>query len=550
MEETHHWNACIESILGILEDRLVRFHNTGNVATKQSSRKSSRRPLYSASCWKIPINGNQPLKRKRPIVMDPRDRKMIRTSTTGSSLMLRDINRTPTIDTKPTLTAPPIGNKGNHWQQPMAPMKTIPIKNSTKKHHFNISSNTKSKLDQWLLLQAQHTNDISPDEPNTMITTGIDIKQCTSTETLEQYQHQLEMEINTIADQLKSPSSSSSYSQQQYLTALKNDLVHFSNLIRKWLGLGPYKSLQTLFPDWPSLEDYVYGMMGYIKAHEMMYQLSIVPRTNDLLGDIHHIQSILDDCAELLGTQLVMNGCLWKEMGWWVEQSVLDATKQQFMNICCIGLQDELSNEISKHGYTEKMMECTVCGLELMSSASELIGRTLDQEQIDFCRPLVVLYAQWTNQEIQSHGQHHYKNSNRTSRTDLRILQLVNNMTRVLTAFQSLTNSLHLESNDNGNRMGTLASLLVDIVFNVVSIIDQQSLTQTQPYIKRSNIMRNTFLPTLYLEQSLVTFADGVVELSDKKTQGYTKRIKVNKMPYNIGNLLYSHESFFHFHLM
>ncbi|CAO3587372.1 unnamed protein product [Absidia cylindrospora] len=478
---------------------------------------------------------------------------MIRTSSTGSSLMLRDINRTTTIDTKPTPTtpapAPAISNKGNHWQQPVVPTKMMSIKNSTKKHHFNISSNTKSKLDQWLLLQAQHTNDISPVEPNTMIATGTDIKQGTSTETLERYQHQLEMEINTIADQLKSSpittsTSSPSYSQQQYLTMLKNDLVHFSNLIRKWLGLGSYKSLQTLFPDWPSLEDYVYGMMGYIKAHEIMYQLSMVPRTDDLLADIHYIQSILDDSAELLGTQLAMDGSLWKEMGWWVEQSLLDSTKQQFLNICCIGLQDELSNEISKHGYTEKMMECTVCGLELMASASALIGHTLDQEYIDFCRSLVVLYAQWTNQEIQSHGQHHYKNSNRTSRTDLRILQLVNNMTRVLTAFQSLTGSLQLESNDNGDRMGTLASLLVDIVFNVVSIIDQQSLTQTQPYIKRSNIMRNTFLPTLYLEQSLVTFADGVVELSDKKTQGYTKRIKVMKCHMNL-TICYTHMSFY-----
>ncbi|KAI8341502.1 hypothetical protein BC941DRAFT_208433 [Chlamydoabsidia padenii] len=251
-----------------------------------------------------------------------------------------------------------------------------------------------------------------------------------------------------------------------------------------------------------------------------MYQLDSIPRTDDLLYDIHSIQSILDDGIELLGTELTSKSQSWHEMGWQVDQDLWNTTKQQLEHLC-IGLQHELSEEITKVGFTEKMMECTVCGLELMVSATELAGRTsLDLEHMDYCKPLVILFAQWTCKEMQQlKGQQQHLSTSTSRRTDLRLLQLLNNMTRVLVAFQMLVSRHH-------RSIDALASLLVDITIHVVSIMDQQLSNQNQSYIQRSNIMRTTFLPILYLEQSLVAFAEAVVALSDQNMPAYTQRIK------------------------
>lgn len=168
-------------------------------------------------------------------------------------------------------------------------------------------------------------------------------------------------------------------------------------------------------------------------------------------------------------------------------------------------------------------MECMVCGLELMATATELAGFSLELEQIDYGKPLVMLFAQWTSNEMQQ--QHHFNAPSR--RTDLRLLQLLNNMSRVLTAFRSLATRNHLLLFDRQS-LDSLASLLVDLTIHVVSIVDQQLSHQSQAYTQRSNIMRNAFLPILYLEQSLVGFAECVVALSDQNTLAYAKRIKVN----------------------
>ncbi|KAI8086675.1 uncharacterized protein BX664DRAFT_163039 [Halteromyces radiatus] len=274
------------------------------------------------------------------------------------------------------------------------------------------------------------------------------------------------------------------------------------------------------------MEDYLYGMMNFIKAHEIMYESDIIQRTDKLLDNIYHLQSILENYTDFLGTHLINNGQIWKEMGWLVDQSILDATKQRLMDIC-INLQDELYEEMSKHGYTEKVMDCNISGLELVVVATKLTGQPLTIEQFTFWRSLVILYGQWTCQEMQSLG---YTNNTGSSRLALRLLQLLNNMTRILTAFNSLI-SIFLPSNQSFDLqpLNTLASSLVDVTFNVISFIDQRSLKQNQVSIRRSNVMRNTFLPILYLEQSLITFADAVVaiyNLTGSNTQSYNKRIK------------------------
>lgn len=85
-----------------------------------------------------------------------------------------------------------------------------------------------------------------------------------------------------------------------------------------------------------------------------MYQFDAMPRTDDLLYDIHCMQSILDDGAEFLGTELATNGSLWKQVGWRIDQELLDTTKQQLLTLCT-GLQHNLSREIAKVGFTEKV---------------------------------------------------------------------------------------------------------------------------------------------------------------------------------------------------
>ncbi|SAL99477.1 hypothetical protein [Absidia glauca] len=475
--ETDHWNACVESILGML-----------------------------APLWKRSISGNQPHKRKRPFGTDMRDRKILRTSGVGSSAMYR--NNPRSFDTSPSLSSSSGTTTLTHSRTSGQQDTTL----QKQQQPFNLSNSTKSHLDQWLMLQTQHTN--IPSLLDAPAAAQRDDPQVTAA------RNQLELEINTIALRLRSANDAEAHSHQHYLATLKADLVHFSLLIRKWLGLDATNTLQALFPDWVSLEDYVYGMMGYIKAHEVMYQFDTMPRTDDLLYDIHCMQSILDDGAEYLGTELATNGSLWKQVGWWVDQDMLDTTKQQLLNLCT-GLQHELSQEIAKVGFTEKMMECIVCGLELMASATDLAGFSVELEQIDYGKPLVTLFAQWTSNEMQQ--QHHFTAPSR--RTDLRLLQLLNNMARVLTAFRSLATHNHLLLCDRGS-LDSLAPLLVDQAIHVVSTVDQQLSHQSQTYTQRSNIMRNTFLPILYLEQSLVGFTECIVALSDQSKLAYAKRIK------------------------
>lgn len=103
---------------------------------------------------------------------------------------------------------------------------------------FNLSSTTKCHLDQWLVLQTQHTN-----IPSLLNGAPAAAERDDSPLTAR---NQLELEINTIALRLRSSSDAEALSHQHYLANLKTDLVHFSLLIRKWLGLDATNTLQVM----------------------------------------------------------------------------------------------------------------------------------------------------------------------------------------------------------------------------------------------------------------------------------------------------------------
>lgn len=85
-----------------------------------------------------------------------------------------------------------------------------------------------------------------------------------------------------------------------------------------------------------------------------MLQIDIIQRSDDLLTDINNLQMTIDKSSEIYGTQLASNGYLWKEMKWWVDDSLLNSTKHWYLSICN-DVHEEIYNEIMKCGQTEKV---------------------------------------------------------------------------------------------------------------------------------------------------------------------------------------------------
>jgi hypothetical protein len=161
-----------------------------------------------------------------------RDRKILRTSGVGSSAMFRNNPRSFDTSSLPsssgTTTLTPFRTSGQQ--------DTIPQK---QQQPFNLSNSTKSHLDQWLMLQTQHTNIPS-------LLDGAPAAAERDDSQLTAVRNQLELEINTIALRLRSASDAEAHSHQHYLATLKVDLVHFSLLIRKWLSLDATNTLQVM----------------------------------------------------------------------------------------------------------------------------------------------------------------------------------------------------------------------------------------------------------------------------------------------------------------
>ncbi|KAI9309104.1 hypothetical protein BJ944DRAFT_259105 [Cunninghamella echinulata] len=357
-------------------------------------------------------------------------------------------------------------------------------------------------------------------------------------------QQQLESDMKKIMGQLKTLHNKTELPSttllEEYLFSIKYHLSLFFNASSEWMEINKCYSMDKLFQDWALMEDYLYGLMGYIKAHEEMLQIDIIQRSNDLLTDINNLQLVIDKNAELYGIQLSTDGYLWKEMGWWVDDRLLNSTKYWYLSICN-GVYEEIYNEIMKYGQTEKSMSCIVSGLELINSTLKFIGESITIEQLKSLNSLIMLYTQWIIQQTESTNEYQLSDVTHYQRTNLHYLQLIDNESQILDAFYSLlldykkhqkiyTSSFSSKTLVSELSLTALPSLLVNIIFNVVTFINQQSLHQHQLNIKRSNIMRTTFLPLLYLEKSLTSLTQNFIafhaSLNEGENRSYEQRIQ------------------------
>lgn len=168
-------------------------------------------------------------------------------------------------------------------------------------------------------------------------------------------------------------------------------------------------------------------------------------------------------------------------------------------------------------------------GLEFVADASSLIGYS-SQKLVYDCDVLASIYGQWVSENLEqlsdkpddSKG-----NSNSTKRFDIRFMQLMENMTRVLSTLYTLSDLemiqkdiMHLSSTVAA--VENLTSVLVELTVRAVGIIEIDRNTSKVS----ANIMLNPQTRFIYMGESLLAFANKIVEMAGREyVDG--KRIKV-----------------------
>ncbi|KAL0098090.1 hypothetical protein J3Q64DRAFT_1859519 [Phycomyces blakesleeanus] len=275
-----------------------------------------------------------------------------------------------------------------------------------------------------------------------------------------------------------------------------------------------------------------------------------IPRTNDLLHDIKYLQSVLEDKHNLYGECLVQNGLEWKTMGMPVDEHLLAATKGWFYSLS-IGLLRELDTECSKaqslvtnmrelvnSALGEKLMAAILHGIEFISGSTALIG--LPSRKLTFgCRVLATVYGHWISENLGYLNERQLAefmagttntpstptniNVPKAIRTDLRLMQCLESMARVLAALQTLQEVDNVDDDDpfDGETvLENLTSLLVEITVRTVAVIETSRVQITKlNTAKSANIMVNPQMALVYMQEALLSFADQILELSGRDWQ-------------------------------
>ncbi|KAI9026549.1 hypothetical protein CLU79DRAFT_742257 [Phycomyces nitens] len=327
-------------------------------------------------------------------------------------------------------------------------------------------------------------------------------------------------------------------------------------------------SFAEIFPEWRECEGHLNKLASYVQSIEDMKHLNsqTIPRTNDLLHDIKYLQSVLEAKHSLYGECLVQNGLEWKTMGMPVDEHLLAATKGWFYSLS-IGLLRELDTECSKaqslvtdmrelvnSALGEKLMDAILHGIEFISGSTALIG--LPSRKLTFgCRVLATVYGHWISENLGYLNERQIaeyietglpsapstSNGPKIGRTDLRLMQCLESMTRVLAALHKLqevdsgqksvakgvfNTSLLRDVEDDDDLfdgetvLENLTSLLVEITVRTVAVIETSRVQITKlNSAKSANIMVNPQMVLVYMQEALLTFADQILELSGRDWQ-------------------------------
>jgi hypothetical protein len=165
-----------------------------------------------------------------------------------------------------------------------------------------------------------------------------------------------------------------------------------------------------------------------------------------------------------------------------------------------------------------------LAGLEFITEASCFIGFT-SQKLVHDCRVLATIYGQWVSENLDHVNDKpdmtmtSKKSNTATRRIDIRYMQLLDNATGVLTALHTLS-ELDMRIADNQCSalvsIENLTSVLVELTVRAVSVIEQDRENASSSKVA-GNIMANPQMTFIYMGESLLMFADKIVELAGRE---------------------------------
>ncbi|KAI7883552.1 hypothetical protein K492DRAFT_235342 [Lichtheimia hyalospora FSU 10163] len=606
------WTDCLKVILSMLEDSFARESGLERLYT------SAQRSDYTRD--KTPIAQNKGLrsiagnvtatKRKRSSFLDhARDRKMQRISSNlandiARSLSVSGRNPTPTPssstddadvvmsgsispmhtnnNTSSTSSAPRIYHKMTSSRRSSPQPQLQPPPSSSSSSHMDndedpslllrrISNGSRlphhtMDFDEWIKAQAQRQN-----------FNIIEYRQL-----FEEKQKQLHHYLSEM-DGTHDPTKSDA----QRFMEIKDNLARILKIANELSG-DQSIAFVDIFPEWKAFEGHVNKSMSYVQAVEDMKQLSTqsIPRTDDLLADTRRLQSVLSEKMTLYGDNLAQNGLEWKAMGLPVDEQLLAMAKGWFYNLC-IGLISELDmacsrlrslvndmRELMRHPEGEKLMESIACGLEFISSTTSFIGLP-SRKLVYGCRVLATVYGQWVSEGLEllqetqlqqrSSGKSSTNNNNnlmnttstRHTRVDIRLMQWMDSMVRILTSLQSLqdepvvpqhhgwsqvestyaaTPYEPIHDNESLAVLENLTSMLVEITVRAMAVIETNCSSTSSRTLssagggggsgngsgpatvssRHANIMTNPIMSTIHMKDTVLSFVDRIVELAGR----------------------------------
>ncbi|KAI9245581.1 hypothetical protein BY458DRAFT_528688 [Sporodiniella umbellata] len=260
---------------------------------------------------------------------------------------------------------------------------------------------------------------------------------------------------------------------------------------------------------------------------------STIPRTSNLLQDIKRLQSTLDTKLALYGDALTQNGLEWKAMGLPVDDHLLEAAKQWLCRLC-IGLMEALDSECKKIGSNikgvselydlaigEELMASILSGLEFVSEASNCIGY-IQVKTLYSCRTMGTIYGQWIcenlsrlHDKVDEEGHTKRTYTICAKRTDMKYIQLLNNMTHIV-SYLSVLGDLQLMQDeatfsvqDSQMSLESLSATLVEFTIRAIGAIrNEKSLKKVT-----GNVMMNPHATFACLIELLLGFTDKIIEI-------------------------------------
>lgn len=188
-------------------------------------------------------------------------------------------------------------------------------------------------------------------------------------------------------------------------------------------------------------------------------------------------------------------------------------------------------------------MASILAGLEFIAETSTFIGFT-SQKLIYDCRVLATIYGQWVSESLEHVNDKSVNDAiplitttaseskkstlpihtNTTKRADIRFMQLMDNITRILSSLYTLSELemrnrqiLHLSSSVLS--VENLSSVLVELTVRAVGILEMERANSTESINTKiaGNIMTNPQTAFIYMGESLLSFASKVVELANRE---------------------------------